>query len=268
MREQLLVALREAARQSAPALPSLADVAGVAGVTETEVSQHLGPAENFPALLSHQSPAHETRERIIASAARVFARKGFQKATLDEVAADAGMTKGAIYWHFRNKNDLLFAMLDCRLQRDTAPLMGDLHTLIRDGGDPLAALTRMFHSGLQRCTDDPEWGHLYLECLSLSRNDEVREKLSAFYDRIWAMSGGFTRELQAHGLTHDGIDPKDAAVFWAALFDGLVLAWLIKGREVDFERLLPVIFRMLWRGIAPAAAPDSKNPDPETHHEA
>jgi AcrR family transcriptional regulator len=268
MREQLLVALREAARQSAPALPSLAAVASLAGVAEAEVSQHLGPADNFPALLSHQSPAHETRERIIASAARVFARKGFQRASLDEVAADAGLTKGAIYWHFKNKNDLLFAMLDCRLQRDTAPLMGDLQALIRDGGDPLATLTRMFASGLRRCTDDPEWGHLYLECLNLSRQDEVREKLSAFYDRVWAMSGSFTRELQTHGLTGDGISPEDAAVFWAALFDGLMLAWLIKGEAVDFDRLLPAIFRMLWQGIAPAAAQDNKSSDPETYHEA
>ncbi|MCD6060839.1 MAG: transcriptional regulator [Moraxellaceae bacterium] len=269
MRDQLLSALREAARLSAPELPGVAEVATLARVSEAEVREHLGPAENFPALLSHASPAHETRERIIASAARVFARKGFQKASLDEIAADAGMTKGAIYWHFRNKNDLLFAMLDCRLQRDTAPLMGDLHTLIREGGDPLTALTRMFQAGLHRCTDDPDWGHLYLECLSLSRNDGVREKLSAFYDRIWAMSGGFSQELQAHGLTHDGIDPKDAAVFWAALFDGLVLAWLIKGDEVDFDRLLPAIFRMLWRGIAPAAPTDNdKIHAPEIHHDA
>lgn len=269
MRDQLLAALREAARLKAPALPGLADVAALARVSEAEVRQHLGPAENFSALLSYQSPAHETRDRIIASAARVFARKGFQKASLDEVAADAGLTKGAIYWHFRNKNDLLFAMLDCRLQQDSAPLMGDLQALIRDGGDPLAALTRMFQSGMQRCTDDPEWGHLYLECLNLSRNDEVKEKLSAFYDRIWAMCGAFTQELQKHGLAHDGIDPQDAAVFWAALFDGLVLAWLIKGEDVDFERLLPAIFRMLWQGIAPATLSDSdKNTGTEKHHEA
>jgi AcrR family transcriptional regulator len=267
MRDRLLAILREASRQSAPRLPTLAEVATLAGVAEAEVREHLGPPENFSALLSYQQPAHETRERIIASAARVFARKGFQKASLDEVAADAGLTKGAIYWHFKNKNDLLFAMLDCRLQQDTAPLMGDLQALIRDGGDPLAGLTRMFQSGMRRCTDDPEWGHLYLECLNLSRNDEVREKLSAFYDRIWAMGGAFTQELQKHGLAHDGVAPEDAAVFWAALFDGLVLAWLIKGDDVDFDRLLPAIFRMLWQGIAPASNNDKKS-DTEKHHEA
>lgn len=257
MREKLLAALREAARQSAPRMPSAAGVAALAGVAEAEVLAHLGPPVNFSALLSYQgpaqsSPAHETRERIIASAARVFARKGFQRASLDEVAADAGMTKGAIYWHFKSKNDLFFVMLDSRLRQDTAPLLGDLHTLIREGGDPLVALTAMFATSLGRCTSDPEWPRLYLECLSQGRAPDVRERLSAFYDEVWSLSRGFTEQLQAHGLTADDIDPQVAAIFWTALFDGLVMAWLIKGEALDLPRILPALFRMLWRGLAPA----------------
>ncbi|MDF2445416.1 MAG: transcriptional regulator [Moraxellaceae bacterium] len=270
MRDKLLSALRDAARHSAPRLPSLTEVALLAQASEAEVREHLGPPENFSALLSYQAPAHETRDRIIASAARVFARKGFQKASLDEVAADAGLTKGAIYWHFRNKNDLLFALLDCRLRQDTAPLMGDLQTLIRDGGDAQATLTRMFASGIARCTSDPDWGRLYLECLNLSRDDEVRERLAGFYDQVWAMSGSFTRELQRHGITAGHMDPASAGVFWTALFDGLVIAWLIKGDQIDFERLLPTIFRMLWQGMAPRASDSNDKNDfaPETHHDA
>lgn len=261
MREKLLAALREAARQAAPEPPSAAAVATLAGVSEAEVGAHLGPAENFAALLSYQSPAHETRERIIASAARVFAHKGFQRASLDEVAAAAGVTKGAIYWHFKNKNDLFFAMLDSRLRQDTAPLLGDLQHLIRDGGDPRAALTAMFADSMARCTADPDWPRLYLECLSLSRDADVRERLSAFYDEVWAVSRGFSAEFQAHGLTRAGIDPQVAAVFWTALFDGLVLAWQIKGEALDLERLLPALFNMLWQGIAPAADPNNDKND-------
>lgn len=253
MRESLLAALRDAARQSAPDLPDCAQVAALAGVEEAEVRAHLGPPENFAALLNYQAPAHETRDRILASAARVFARKGFQRATLDAVAADAGMTKGAIYWHFRSKNDLFFALLDSRLQQDTAPLMGDLQALIREGGDPLAALTAMFESGVRRCTADPDWPALYVESINLGRDPGVRDRLSAFYDEVWRVSGGFTRELQVHGLTDPEVDPQVAAVFWTALFDGLLLAWLVKGEAMDFPRLLPAMFRMLWQGIAPAA---------------
>lgn len=267
MRDKLLNALREAARLAAPQLPTPAAVATLARVSEAEVREHLGPAENFSALLSYHGPASETRERIIASAASVFARKGFQKASMDEVAAAAGLTKGAIYWHFKSKHDLLFALLDCRFRQDTAPLLSELQTLIRAGGDPQVALTRMFTSGIQRCVQDPEWPRLYLECLNLSRDDSVRERLGAFYEQVWAMSAGLTRELQAHGLAPADIAPEAAAVFWTALFDGLVLAWLIKGDDIDFERLLPAVFRMLWQGIAPRTHND-KNNAPEHRNEA
>lgn len=267
MRDKLLTSLREAARRSAPQPPTLAEVAQLAGVEVAAVREHLGPEENFSALLSYQAPAHETRERIIESAARVFARKGFQRASLDEVAADAGLTKGAIYWHFKSKNDLLFAMLDCRFRQDTAPLMGGLQALIRDGGDARSALTGIFQAGIARCTGDPEWPRLYLECLNLSRDPDVRARLSDFYDQIWALSQSVTRQLQDAGITAAGNDPKMMAVFWTALFDGLVLAWLIKGDDIDFERLLPALFRMLWQGIAPRTHND-KNDAAEDFHEA
>jgi TetR/AcrR family acrAB operon transcriptional repressor len=252
MRDKLLAALRQAAQHAPGAVPGVAEVAALAQVSEAVVRRHLGPPENFAALLAYQAPAHETRERIIASAARVFGQKGFQRASLDEVAADAGMTKGAIYWHFKSKNDLFFAMLDERFRQHTGPLMGDLQSLIRTGADPLTTMLSLFRDGLRRCTEDPEWARLYLECLSLARDTEVRERLSAFYDRVWEVSARLTSELKANGLAPAEADPHTAAIFWSALFDGLVLAWLIKGDALDLERTTENIFRMLWRGIAPA----------------
>jgi TetR/AcrR family acrAB operon transcriptional repressor len=251
MREKLLTALRKAAAQSSPRLPDAEEVAAVAQVSVTDVREHLGSPDNFAALLFYQAPAHETRERILASAARVFGLKGFQRASLDAVAADAGMTKGAIYWHFKSKNDLFFALLDQRFRQHTNPLMVDLDVFLRSGQEPLQGMTALFRDGMRRCTDDPEWAHLYLECLSLGRNADVRERLADFYDRVWEISANLTRELQAHDLAPGHIDPKVAAIFWTALFDGLVVAWLIKGDALNLDEVLPDLFKMLWHGLAP-----------------
>lgn len=251
MREKLLTALREVARSTSPNMPDAAMVAERAGVSVAEVKEHLGPQENFQALLSWQNPAHETRERIIQSAMHVFGQKGFQKASLDEVAADAGLTKGAIYWHFKSKNDLFFAMLDHRFQQDTGPLRGDIDLLISQRKNPDQAMLQIFSAGLYRLTSDPGWSRLFLECLSLGRQEQVRERLATFYEQVWAMSSGLTCELQANELLNKSIDPEAAAIFWSALFDGLILAWLIKGDELQFPDLLPRIFSMLWQGISP-----------------
>lgn len=262
MREKLLAALREAAQLSSPDLPKEEEVARLAGVTVADVRAHLGASENFEALLSWQSPAHETRERILQSALRVFGQKGFQKASLDAVAADAGMTKGAIYWHFKSKNDLFFAMLDHRFQQDTAgPLRGDMNEAVKHIKDPLSAMTQIFSAGFYRIINEPEWIRLYLECLSLARNEDVRERFSNFYDQVWSMSAGLVEELKNHQFQRSTLDPQTSAIFWSALFDGLVIAWLIKGEQIQWQELLPNIFSMMWQGIAPEASKTAFSPE-------
>lgn len=56
--------------------------------------------------------AARTRQEIISAAARVFCREGIAGATLEEIALEAGVTRGAIYWHFQGKQGLLLALLN------------------------------------------------------------------------------------------------------------------------------------------------------------
>src|SRR4249920_1855864 len=61
-----------------------------------------------------------TRRHLLEAAGVVFARQGFHGATLDEVAATAGFTKGAVYSNFTSKDDLFLALLDDRIDRQFA----------------------------------------------------------------------------------------------------------------------------------------------------
>ncbi len=57
-----------------------------------------------------KAEAEETRQAILAAAERVFFKKGVANSSLDEVAAAAGVTRGAIYWHFASKTDLFIGL--------------------------------------------------------------------------------------------------------------------------------------------------------------
>src|SRR3954452_13108626 len=57
----------------------------------------------------------EGREELLTAALRVFARRGYREAGVDEIAAEAGYSKGALYWHFSGKEDLLLALLEERV---------------------------------------------------------------------------------------------------------------------------------------------------------
>src|SRR3954451_10356344 len=61
----------------------------------------------------------EARDELLTAALQVFARRGYREAGVDEIAAEAGYSKGALYWHFSGKEELLMALLEERID---APL--------------------------------------------------------------------------------------------------------------------------------------------------
>jgi AcrR family transcriptional regulator len=64
------------------------------------------------------------RERLLDAAAQVFAERGYRGASVDDIAVAAGVTKGAVYWSFKRKEDLFFALIDERVDRPARELMG------------------------------------------------------------------------------------------------------------------------------------------------
>src|SRR5580698_7421916 len=68
--------------------------------------------------LTPERRRQQTREHLLAAAAEVFAARGFHGASLDEVAAVAGFTKGAVYSNFKNKEDLFLALFKANYDRE------------------------------------------------------------------------------------------------------------------------------------------------------
>jgi AcrR family transcriptional regulator len=62
-----------------------------------------------------RAEGRQAREELLAAALRVFARRGYREAGVDEIAAEAGYSKGALYWHFSSKEELLMALLEERI---------------------------------------------------------------------------------------------------------------------------------------------------------
>src|SRR5438477_12898315 len=97
----------------------------------------------MPRLTRKEKQAH-TRSCLMSSAAKVFASRGLEQASIDEVAEDAGYTKGAFYANFKNKEELFLAMLDERFTKriedieDVIASEGSAVQKARRGGDQFA----------------------------------------------------------------------------------------------------------------------------------
>lgn len=111
----------------------------------------------------------QTRARLLEAAARVYARRGFAGATLEEVASEAGFTKGAVYAHFGSKENLLLALVEEYLAGQVAE---QLELFDRDRATwerPLAGSDRW----MDRLQQNPDRFLLFVELWAHAQRDEA-----------------------------------------------------------------------------------------------
>ncbi|PHV13301.1 hypothetical protein CSQ89_01285 [Chitinimonas sp. BJB300] len=251
-RQAALAALRGLAAGVPAHTLTYADIAKAASVPWQTVKRLLGPREQFAALLEGAiAEPVDTRDRILESAARVFSQRSYLGASLDEVAADAGLTKGAVYWHFKSKNDLFFALLDSRFQVEFDQHLPEAIELQSRHASPREGTKALLAGVLERVKQDPDWPRLFLEFLGQARAPEVRERLAQAYQQSYRMSA--TLITQQHSLHQQAVpvDPQLQAIFWSALMDGLITAWLLNPEAINLDTLIPRIVDMLWQGLDP-----------------
>jgi AcrR family transcriptional regulator len=132
-----------------------------------------------------------TRSRLIQSAEKIFARDGFEAAKLEEIAADAGYTRGAFYANFESKEDLFFALLEQEISTRIATLEREM-SKVRDPEAKLKAMREFF---LEK-TLDRRWCLLALEFkLFAVRHPDVRRRLATMHRRFVAPRVGMLDEV-------------------------------------------------------------------------
>jgi len=169
-----------------------------------------------------------TRNRILDAAERVFSRRGVSRTSLDDVARVAGVTRGAIYWHFKDKADLFGAMLG----RATLPMEEMVRRASDEAtADPLAQLRSCSVAVLRKVTGDARARRVFdvvaHKCEYVDEMAAVRRRLSAMRANcLKQLEHGF-RNAVRRGLLPNGVEPRAAAVGQHALVDGLITNWLI-----------------------------------------
>src|SRR5919201_5323274 len=129
-------------------------------------------------VLTRREKQEQTRERLLEAAARVFARRGYQQASVDEIAAEAGFTTGAVYSNFSGKEELFLALADKKVEDRVA----DIRAVGEAGERAGVEAANQFRELLER---DPDWPLLFYEFWSFGvRNAEIREEFSKRRDAV------------------------------------------------------------------------------------
>src|SRR3569833_757101 len=101
-----------------------------------------------------KAEAEKTRQRLLDAAEKIFLAKGIAESTLDEIARQAGMTRGAVYWHFENKYDLFRAVYE----RVKLPMDALFEAAMQDA-DALEALRKLCIHVLTELANNPRMQH-------------------------------------------------------------------------------------------------------------
>jgi len=133
----------------------------------------------------HQVRTEETQGKILDAAEAVFSEQGFEKTQLEEIAARAGYTRGAIYAHYDSKEDLFLALMDQRVLAKVSAMRQAVETEA-----VIAKRPAIFRRWLRNQAGDHAWGTLMLEFkLYALRRPESRDKLMHMYDTMAKSTG-------------------------------------------------------------------------------
>lgn len=178
-----------------------------------------------------------TRTRILDAAERVFSRRGVSRTSLDNVARAAGVTRGAIYWHFKDKADLFDAMLG----RVTLPMEEMLERAGEAaGGDPLAHVRGRSVAVLRKVVADARARRVFdvvaHKCEYVDEMAAVRRRITGMRaDCLKQLENGFRAAVHS-GVLPASVEPRAAAVGLHALVDGLITNWLVDPRYFPLKR--------------------------------
>ena len=178
--------------------------------------------------------AEKTRETLLISAVKVFNNKGFVNATLADIAKESGVTRGAIYHHFGNKDDFI----DAIIQTNKNKMDQVVQKVIDSDNDIFSSIKEIFNTLFQKLESDELYRYgeeLFLK-MQLSGDVKNQSKLKEASDE------GFTKLVDAFdqakekGFISKNSDTKRYATMIASAYLGIIVSWLLHPEIISLRK--------------------------------
>jgi AcrR family transcriptional regulator len=191
--------------------------------------------------LSRAERRERTREELLAAAEALFTTRGFHATTVDEVAAEAGYTRGAVYSNFTSKEDLFFAVYERRAEQALAQVR-----TVLDQQEPAGGLERLAVDTTGRRGRDDGWLAVFFEFWAhVLRHPELRERFARIHQRAGEPFAAAVQQFADERGLALPMDAAQLALAWYAMLVGLALERLTQPQVVD-AALGGRMQRLLW----------------------
>jgi AcrR family transcriptional regulator len=208
---------------------------------------------------SARAHRRESRDELLTAALRVFGRRGYQQASVDEIAAEAGYSKGALYWHFSSKEELLLALLEERIDARTREMVALLESAAPDR-DMSVEAGREFARQLSGQRDTLL---LEREYWSLAiRDPKLRSRYVARQTQLRdALAGALEARARHLGSADLPMPAVDVARIVMSVIGGLTIDELMEPGSVGTE-LLGETLALIYAGLVARAGRGASGTSP------
>jgi AcrR family transcriptional regulator len=197
-----------------------------------------------------RAEGRETREELLAAALRVFANRGYREAGVDEIAAEAGYSKGALYWHFSSKEELLTALLEERIDSP----MRDRFELLSSAPPDRDMSVEASREFARQLSEEREAMLLEREYWSLAiRDPELRTRYAERQAELRAaLAAGMEARARHLGTPDLTMPAEDVARIVMSIIGGLAIDDLVEPGSIRPE-LLGEALAVVYAGLVARA---------------
>lgn len=203
-------------------------------------------AAEAPATRREQSEA--SLERILDAALTLMVSRGFTATTVDDIAKQAGLTKGAIYFHFKSKTAILTALLDII---EKLIIGGMTERVIKAGPTSTDKLVAAIHSQGKLAESKTKYLLLFtIVLLEFNGTDSMIEtRVRSIYGAYLAALEEIIRAGKAAGEFQVDVEPQELAAVVMALEHGTLMEWYLRSKALDGPQLVRAARHVLLSGI-------------------
>lgn len=194
-----------------------------------------------------------TRENLLDAALVSFHAKGYMATTLDDIAHQAGITRGAIAWHFGSKAELLNAVIRERYRRATTRMLA----VAAQGGTPLQVLRRVLLHWMTYLEEDPEFQAIHEIMLQTPISAELAEGMREKVEGIRRSIEYFAWLIQQAidiGEIRPEVNPEVAATTALGMTNGICMIWLLDPTAFSLKVRAEEMVDLLLHGLTKEAS--------------
>lgn len=191
-----------------------------------------------------KSKAKDTKHAILYSALEVFSEKGYDSSSISEISSNANVTKGALYWHFKDKHDLYQELIKFLAREITS----QAQILTSNAESPLTRIKK-FNTSLLKLM---QCNVIYQDALLLFLKEMRRERITDLQDIIdnlkneFELDGIFQKAIDAKEIS-DMLSPDSYLELYKSVFTSLLIKWLIEEKSFDLLKVGEKYFNYIFR---------------------